>query len=148
MTRLRNIGIWLTAVTTIAAGFPQSVCACPGGPAKPAESSTAQACSCGGGCCGSAASAKCCDGERESTRHVPSPASDQALCKKVLLVQNAQAPPATTSAYPSGDVASWIAVTPSVVQPVPPVAVTATAWQLPSHAPPVDLLILLQHFLI
>jgi hypothetical protein len=148
MTRLRTISVWLTAVLTVAAGFPQVVCACPGRPAKRGESSSAQTCACGGGCCSSAPSAKCCDGDRGPTKPAPTPGSGQTACKKTLIAQHAQISPAANSTGPNGDSSFSIAVSPSMCYLAPPGIVTATAWQLPPHAPPTDLLLLLQHLLI
>jgi hypothetical protein len=147
MTRLRTIAVWLTAVMTMAAGLPQMACACPGRPATPPETSTVQACQCGGGCCANSVSAKCCDGERGPVTPA-SRESGRTVCKKGLIAQQAPSAPATTGANPSSDSTSWTIVSPNGVLPVPSDAVIAAARQLPSHAPPTDLLLLLQHFLI
>jgi hypothetical protein len=148
MTRLRGLAVWLTAVMTMAAGFPQSVCACAGRPATSAESAAVQACPCGGGCCASAATARCCDRDREPAQNEPSPESGQSVCQKVLLAQHAQVLQSANGVGPRADSVSWAAVSPDVFCQVPPVALNAVAWQLPSHAPPTDLLLLLQHLLI
>src|SRR5262245_18992589 len=148
MTRLRGLGIWQTAVMTMAAGFPQSVCACPGRPAKATESSNGQACPCGDGCCANAANARCCDGDRGPTSNDPSPHSGQAVCKKVLLAQHAQLLASASLVGPGGESVTWTVTTPNVSCHVPPAGVTASLWERPSHSPPTDLLLLLQHFLI
>lgn len=147
MTRLRTISVWLTAVMTMAAGLPQTACACPGRPATPPESSTVQACQCGGACCANSASAKCCDGDRGPVTPGPRE-SGRTVCKKMFVAQQAPSAPATTSANPSIDSTSWAFVTPNGVLTVPSDAEIASAWQLQFHAPPTDLLLLLQHFLI
>ena len=148
MARLRGLAVWLTAVMTMAAGFPQSACACPGRPDKSAESSTVQACPCGGGCCASAATAKCCDGERGPIKPSSPRESGQTGCKKTIVAQHAQIRPTANNIRSSVDSVTWITVSVNVVRAAQPVIAMAPAWQLPAHAPPTDLLLLLQHFLI
>ena len=148
MTRLRTIGVWLTAVMTMAAGLPRYVCACPGRPTKSGESSIVQGCPCGsGGCCASAPSSGCCDSDRGSKRN-SAPDSGRTVCKTILVAQQAQVPAAANGVSPSSELVVWAVLSPCALGWLPALAVTAPAWQLPSHAPPPDLLLLLQHFLI
>src|SRR5262245_13149086 len=143
MTRLHGVGVWLTAVMTMAAGFPQSVCACPGRSAKTAESSSVQTCRCGDGCCASAETAECCEGERGPTKSNTPRESGRTVCKKVLIAQHAQILPTANRVSSGGDSVTWITVSASVVRAAQSTVATAPAWQLPSHAPPTDLLLLL-----
>src|SRR5438093_13180551 len=111
MTQLRTLGVWLTAVMTMAAGFPQYVCACPGRPATTLPDSSAQSCPCGGSCCTGAAGAKCCDKDRIPTKPLPTPESGQTVCKKVPAAPHAQISSAAERVSGPGESLIWTAIT-------------------------------------
>ena len=148
MTRSRTIFVWLTAAMTMAAGLPQTVCACPGRPAKNREASIAEACPCGGSCCGTAASSKCCDGQRGPVKPDAPRQSGQTVCKKTVVAAHAHIATATNGVGTSGDSVTWLADRPSDFHVVPSMVAASTTWELPFHSPPYDLLLLFQRFLI
>jgi hypothetical protein len=152
-TMVRAFGVWMTAVMTLAAGFPQFICACPGGPgnATPAFSSP-QPCPCCGGCCGQSSGQECCCGANkpEPSKSVPSDrGSGRSICKKAFGPTQSLARPSRTAASgPDAAPALWLHSRPEVISPVPPAAAFSAFRTLPHHGPPHDLVILLQHFLI
>jgi hypothetical protein len=147
MARLRGLALWLTAVMTMAAGFPQSVCACPRRADTLAESSAIQACPCGGGCCASAETAKCCDRERGPAKPHPRE-SGQTVCKKALVAAHAQIPSTGNGAGPSRDSCSWDTISPGDSHTIAAIAVVSAIWDQPFHSPPTDLFLLFLHLLI
>jgi hypothetical protein len=145
--------IGTTALMTLLGGLPQFACACAGKSGQPIAASkafVARACSCGGGCCASAAEQghkkPCCQ------NNSPSSASGslgwQTTCKVALA-------PAAVFVSP-GPAQVWLpdsaSSLPLAILPTPGDGSSASwhdgVWLLPHHAPPPDLVTILQRFLI
>jgi hypothetical protein len=163
MIRLRRaalIGqVWLTAVMVLAAGLPQTVCACPPRQTPPAGAGSAsrtetRQCPCGGQCCAMTSTGPheptCCGqaGPRPARAQAGKHATArEAACQRTLL--QPQVYTASDGKHTPSDeapVAPCIGLPVGVTPSLSPAGAESRAWQGHAPAPPADLVTLLQHF--
>jgi hypothetical protein len=165
--------VWLTAAMTLVAGLPHFQCLCPNGRVKALCLSLApkpSGCCCGGACCSSAqssagsccahnakaaepqAEASCCgQPKRQPTEKLPGAGFHAAGTGCVKTPVRAE-----PRALPKGDTEPGQLLIPDASLPghtpvthaLPATAHASTFWHGHSLAPPPDLVIVLQHFLI
>jgi hypothetical protein len=150
--------VWLTAVTTLIAAFPQLACACPGREAKAISPLSTMfspgGCPCGNGCCKACAGdprRNCCTGgdHGKGSPNTSSEGGLQSFCKKISTAGLAFVSTASGKILDPDDttICCLIALPPqAAVTPHGPH--TSFAWALPPHAPPPDLVTLFRHLLI
>jgi hypothetical protein len=163
--------VWLTALMTLFAGFPQWTCACPEG--KPAIASHSKdlakmGCGCGRNCCSGASPKNCCSSHQAKTEpsindHFRIQNDDRAQTgepgKKLIPDRQCciiNVVRAENSCLPSGKTTFKKALTPDFV--FSPATLTTPTLQAPDlggmachtygSAPPTDLITLLLHLLI
>jgi hypothetical protein len=151
---IRVLGVCVTAIMTLVAASPQYACACRGGPQSVPSSLSPCGCTCGGGCCALPSDGSegkcCCCGKHGSERAKPNERSaGHTSCKKTvvpaeLFVQSSRG----NSVVPDGTAGLWLKRVSNVFNAAAATDRTPLPWRLLHHAPPPDLLALLQHFLI
>jgi hypothetical protein len=152
----------LTAVMTLIAGIPHFTCVCPNGKIKPfcfGVAVNSSGCCCGKACCASGPSGKCCCGSsggcacpEKADKTPKSPENGyqakSSCCTKTLAEQEISL---VSTGKPTLDQAEAPAFSHDdgpLVQSWPSATTARVAWHIHLVAPPTDLVISLQHFLI
>jgi hypothetical protein len=162
--------VWFTAVATLFAGVPRFDCACPNGARKSVSigfSTPSSDCCCAGSCCARSeetphqarsASAtthggqrSCCKGKsRSGTGEAPSGDQVQGRCCHRALANTDVAVLTVEKTMAKQDVTDIVAAVPAQAASASCVPTRADRFGPPENtqAPPTDLVITLQHFLI